>query len=89
MTSCQVTPAAAVAFMEAFGALVAEVPDLPDGFPVYISSSMAWTKDQFKDKDAYIHTLQPEDVEEVENALASIKGWSPSQNTAAPPMPRF
>jgi hypothetical protein len=89
MASCQVTPAAAVAFVESFGALIAEAAGLPDGFPVYIDSGMAWGKDQFKDEDAYIHTLQPEDVAEIKNALASVKGWSPSQKNAVPPVPRF
>lgn len=88
MASCQVTPAAAVAFVESFGALIAEAPGLPDGFPVRISSRMAWDKSQFKDKNTYITTLQPEDVEEIQNALASFKGSSPSQTqcraTSAP-----
>ncbi len=76
MASCKVTPAACSALVESFAAPAPEAAGLPAGFPSLVKSPLAWTSATFQSEDEYIHALQPEDIAEIESALALFKGSS-------------
>lgn len=53
--------------------------DLPQGFPRRLDSEMAWTNEDILAEPArVVHQLTPEEVTELENALARFRGTTTS-----------
>lgn len=52
-----------------------ELKKLPEGFPAHVETQMNWIGEKLKEKE-YIIKLTSEDIEEIEKALAEVKGES-------------
>lgn len=49
---------------------------VPPGWPAYVNTARAWDGSDFRSEDDYILHLGPEDIVEIESALAHFKSKS-------------
>ena len=72
MFSVAVAPVGSVAPSQARNA-IREVSSLPEGFPQFFASPLAWVGSVFKEQD-FIYQFSREEITEIENAYAHFMG---------------